>query len=102
VLCGGNIDARLLASVLNREMVREKRIFTLRLAGDDRPGMLAVLTQVIGQAGGNIIDVQHNRLALYVPAKGAEFDVMIETRDEAHGLAIMDALRERGYPPSAV
>lgn len=102
ILCGGNIDARLLASVLNRELVREKRIITLRVAGDDRPGMLAVLTEVIGKAGGNIIDVVHNRLALHVPAKGAEFDVMVETRGESHGLAIMDALKERGYPAQAV
>jgi len=102
ILCGGNIDARLLASVLNRELVREKRIITLRVAGDDRPGMLAVLTRVIGEQGGNIIDVAHNRLALHVPAKGAEFDVMVETRDAGHGQAIMDALGERGYPPVAV
>ncbi|MDP8917019.1 MAG: threonine ammonia-lyase [Pseudomonadota bacterium] len=102
ILCGGNIDARLLASVLNRELVREKRIITLRVAGDDRPGMLATLTRVIGEQGGNIIDVAHNRMALHVPAKGAEFEVMLETRGEAHGREIMDALSERGYPPKAV
>jgi threonine dehydratase len=102
ILCGGNIDARLLSSVLNRELVREHRIITLRIIGDDRPGMLAKLTTIIGEQGGNIIDVAHNRLALHVPAKGAEFDVMLETRDEAHGRVIMDALTERGYPPTAV
>jgi threonine dehydratase len=99
VLCGGNIDTRLLASVLNRELVREHKIIRLRIRGDDRPGMLATLTAVIGGAGGNIIDVVHNRLALDVPAKGAEFEVLLETRDQAHGGAIMDALTERGYPP---
>ena len=100
ILCGGNIDTRLLASVLNRELVREKKIIHLRIAGDDRPGMLATLTRVIGEAGGNIIDVTHNRLALEVPAKGAVFDVMLETRGETHGREIMDALAERGYPPA--
>jgi threonine dehydratase len=102
VLCGGNIDTRLLASVLTRELVREKKIIHLRLAGDDRPGMLATLTSVIGEHGGNIIDVTHNRLALDVPAKGAVFDVILETRDERHGREVMDALTERGYAPASV
>jgi threonine dehydratase len=102
ILCGGNIDTRLLASVLNRELVREKKIIRLRIRGDDRPGMLAVLTTTIGAHGGNIIDVIHNRLALDVPAKGAEFEVLLETRDERHGQEVMDALTERGYPPACI
>jgi threonine dehydratase len=102
ILCGGNIDTRLLASVLTRELVREHKIIKLRVAGDDRPGMLAVLTSTIGEHAGNIIEVTHNRLALHVPAKGAEFEVLLETRDETHGREIMDALTERGYPPVAV
>ncbi len=101
VLCGGNIDTRLLASVLNRELVREQRIVSLKIVGDDRPGLLAAVSQVIGDNGGNIIEVAHNRLALDVPAKGAEFDIMIETRDAQHTQEIIDALRERGYPPRA-
>ena len=102
ILCGGNIDTRLLASVLNRELVREKKIIRLRIRGDDRPGMLAVLTSTIGAHGGNIIEVIHNRLARDVPAKGAEFEVLLETRDERHGLEVMDALAERGYPPACI
>lgn len=102
ILCGGNIDTRLLASVLTRELVRAQRIISLRIIGDDRPGLLATVSRVIGEMGGNIIEVAHNRLALDVPAKGAEFDVMIETRDARHTQEIMDALREQGYPPRAV
>jgi len=102
VLTGGNIDSRLLASVLTRELVREQRLVSLRIIGDDRPGLLATVSAVIGQAGGNIIEVAHNRLALDVPAKGAEFDIMIETRDAQHTQEIRDALRESGYPPRAV
>ncbi|HEY1026701.1 MAG TPA: threonine ammonia-lyase, partial [Pseudomonas sp.] len=102
VITGGNIDTRLLASVLTRELVREQRIVSLRIIGDDRPGLLANVSAIIGQMGANIIEVAHNRLALDVPAKGAEFDVMIETRDAQHTQEIMDALRERGYPPRAV
>ena len=99
---GGNIDTRLLASVLTRELVRESRIVSLRIIGDDRPGLLANVSAIIGQMGANIIEVAHNRLALDVPAKGAEFDVMIETRDAQHTQEVMDALRERGYPPRVV
>ena len=97
VLCGGNIDARMLAVVLNREMVREKRLVVYRILGDDRPGMLSKMSAVIGGAGGNIIDVVHNRLALDVPAKGAEFDIMVETRDAHHADEIRKGLEDAGY-----
>ena len=96
------VDTRLLASVLTRELVRESRIVSLRVIGDDRPGLLANVSAIIGQMGANIIEVAHNRLALDVPAKGAEFDLMIETRDRQHTQEVMDALRERGYVPSEI
>ena len=99
VLCGGNIDTRLLASVLTRELIRERRISSFRIIGDDRPGLLATVSAVIGAAGGNIIEVAHNRLALDVPAKGAEFDITVETRDARHTDEITEALRVHGYPP---
>jgi threonine dehydratase len=97
VLAGGNIDPRMLASVLQREMVREHRMVTYRIVADDRPGVLAAMTAAIAGRGGNIIDVVHNRLALDVPAKGAEYDIMIETRDDDHADAIAEALRKEGY-----
>ena len=102
IITGGNIDPRLLASVLTRELVRAQRLVSLRIIGDDRPGLLATVSATIGGLGGNILEVAHNRLALDVPAKGAEFDVMVETRDAQHTQEIMDALRENGYPPRAV
>jgi len=102
IITGGNIDPRLLASVLTRELVRAQRLVSLRIIGDDRPGLLATVSATIGALGANILEVAHNRLALDVPAKGAEFDIMIETRDAQHTQEIMDALREKGYPPRAV
>ena len=102
VITGGNIDTRLLASVLTRELVRDQRLVSLRIIGDDRPGLLATVSAIIGSHGANIVEVAHNRLALDVPAKGAEFDIMIETRDAQHTQEIMDALRLQGYPPRAV
>jgi threonine dehydratase len=97
VLAGGNIDARMLASVLYREMVREGRMVTFRILADDRPGVLAAISAAIASCGGNILDVVHNRLALEVPAKGAEYDIMVETRDPAHAAEVGRALTERGY-----
>ncbi len=102
ILCGGNIDTRLLTGVLTRELVRAQRLVSLRIIGDDRPGLLATVSTVIGKHGANIIEVAHNRLALDVPAKGAEFDILIETRDAQHTQEIINALREVGYPPRTV
>ena len=85
-----------------RELVRAQRIVSLRIIGDDRPGLLANTSALIGRMGANIIEVAHNRLALDVPAKGAEFDIMVETRDAQHTQEIIDALREAGYPPRPV
>jgi threonine dehydratase len=97
VLAGGNIDARMLASVLYRDMVRQGRMVTYTIIGDDRPGVLAGMSSVIGKLGGNILDVIHNRLSLEVPAKGAEYDIVVETRDEQHADEIRQALKESGY-----
>ena len=99
ILTGGNIDPRLLASVLTRELVRAQRLVSIKIVSDDRPGLLAEVCAIIGGLGGNILEVAHNRLALDVPAKGAEFGLMIETRDAQHTEDILGALRERGYPP---
>jgi threonine dehydratase len=99
ILTGGNIDTRLLASVLTRELVRAQRLVSIRIIGDDRPGLLGLVSNIIGGLGANIVEVAHNRLSLDVPAKGAEFDIMIETRDALHTQDVIDALREAGYPP---
>ena len=102
IITGGNIDPRLLASVLTRELVRGQRLVSLRIVSDDRPGALGAVSQAIGAMGGNIIEVAHNRLSLDVPAKGAEFDLMVETRDAQHTQEIVDALRDAGYPPRVI
>jgi len=97
VLSGGNIDTRLLASVLERSLVREGRIAVLRFIGDDRPGILATVTRIIGDKGGNILQVEHHRMTLDAPIKGVEFDIEIETRDAEHTREIVSALRSAGY-----
>lgn len=97
VLSGGNIDTRLLASVLERSLVREGRIAILRFIGDDRPGILANIARIIGDGGANILQVEHRRMKLDAPAKGVEFDIEIETRDAYHTADIIKALKAAGF-----
>ena len=99
VLSGGNIDPRILASIMVRELERETRIVSFRLTIPDRPGVLGVIATRLGALGANILEVDHRRLFLDVPAKGAKLDVTIETRDAAHAEDIMTALGSDGYQP---
>ena len=71
VLCGGNIDTRLLASVLTRELAREGRLSQLAIDLADRPGQLARVANLLGEAGANIVEVYHQRTFSDLPAKGA-------------------------------
>jgi threonine dehydratase len=97
VISGGNIDSRLLAQVLNRGLVRTGRIFSLRVDITDEPGTLARVSNIVGESGGNIIEVRHQRLFLDVPAKAAELDLMVETRDQESGSAMVTKLTEAGF-----
>src|SRR5882672_6761025 len=100
ILCGGNIDPRILASVMVRELEREDRIVSFRLTIPDRPGVLGQIATRLGQLGANILEVEHRRLFLDVPAKGAKLDVTVETRDQMHGEEIFQALEAEGYAPA--
>jgi threonine dehydratase len=99
VLSGGNIDPRILASIMVRELERESRIVSFRLTIPDRPGVLGQIATRLGQLGANILEVDHKRLFLDVPAKGARLDVTVETRDREHADNIFDALDADGYQP---
>jgi threonine dehydratase len=99
ILCGGNIDPRVLASIMVRELERDSRIVSFRLTIPDRPGVLGVIATRIGSLGANILEVDHRRLFLDVPAKGAKLDVTIETRDTTHAEEVMAALAADGYGP---
>ena len=102
VLCGGNIDPRMLASIMVRELERDKRIVSFRLTIPDRPGVLGIIATRLGELGANILEVDHRRLLLDVPAKGAKLDVTIETRDAAHADEILAALTADGYEPAHI
>src|SRR5664279_2375253 len=102
ILCGGNIDPRILASIMVRELDRENRIVSFRLTIPDGPGVLGTIATRLGSLGANILEVEHRRLLLDVPAKGAKLDVTIETRDAAHATEIMAALAADGYRPARI
>jgi threonine dehydratase len=97
VISGGNIDVRLLSNVVLRELAREGRILSLVIAIEDRPGLLARVSSIIGEAGGNILEVSHNRLMTGVSAKSADLGLVVEARDGAHAAEITARLREAGY-----
>jgi threonine dehydratase len=98
VVTGGNIDARLLASVLMRGLVREGCLVCLRSKLPDVPGALARLSGIIGGRGGNIVEVRHQRLFQDASVKRAELDVVIETQSRRHVAAIVEALITAGFP----
>ena len=98
VISGGNIDARLLSAILMRGLVRSGRLVRIRVDISDQPGLLGRVANLIGAAGGNIVEVYHQRLFHDVPLKMAELDVVIETRDVRHVDEILAALRASGLP----
>jgi threonine dehydratase len=102
VLTGGNIDPRLLASVILRGLVRSGRLVRLRVTVDDRPGALALLTAVVGEAGGNIVEVLHQRLFADVPIRSTEVELAVETLDRQHAGLLVDRLRDSGYRVNVV
>ena len=97
VICGGNIDPRLLASILNRNMASDGRLARLRIDISDEPGMLAAITASIGRCGGNIVEIYHQRLFYDVPAKLAKIDAVIETRGPDHVDEIIADLKSAGF-----
>jgi threonine dehydratase len=99
ILCGGNIDPRILASIMVRELERSDRIVSFRLTIADRPGVLGPIATLLGQLGANILEIGHRRLFLDVPAKGARLDVTVEARDRLHAEEIFAALAVGGYQP---
>ena len=102
VLSGGNIDPRILASITIRELERDSRIVSFRLTIADRPGLLGQIATMLGKLEANILEVEHRRMFLDVPAKGARLDITVETRDAAHADEIFAAFEAAGFAPLRV
>jgi threonine dehydratase len=98
VVTGGNMDSRLLASILMRGLVREGRLVRLRCELPDVPGALSRLSGVVGKHSGNIVEVHHQRLFHDTSVKRAELDVVVETQNRRHVEMLIGALVAAGFP----
>jgi threonine dehydratase len=98
VVSGGNIDGRLLASILMRGLVREGRLVRLRAELPDVPGALSRVSGIIGKHAGNIVEVHHQRLFHDTSVKRAELDVVVETQNRRHVELLISALNQAGFP----
>jgi threonine dehydratase len=96
-ICGGNIDRRMLATVLLRGLKRDGKVAKLRISIDDVPGVLARVTQMIGASGGDIIDIEHQRLFTGLAPRQAELHVVMETRGKPHLDQILASLQRAGF-----
>lgn len=96
VLSGGNIDPLLLASIIQRGMVRSGRLARLRISSRDVPGMLARITAIVAEAGANIEEVHHQRAFTKLAAQNTEIDIVLQTRSKAHIDEVVDKLRAVG------
>jgi threonine dehydratase len=102
VLCGGNIDTRLLANVLLRDLARSGRLARVRLRLQDRPGALFGVFGIFAKLDANVLEIYHQRVFTNLPAKGLITDIECELRDSAHLEALLTALAEGGYDASLV
>jgi threonine dehydratase len=102
ILCGGNIDTRLLANVLLRDLARSGRLARLRIRLQDQPGALFNVARIFDQERINIIEIYHQRVFTTLPAKGLITDIECEARDRAHLDRLVMALRDAGYETSTV
>ncbi len=102
ILCGGNIDSRLLSTLIMRGLVRDGRITRLRFKIDDTPGQLSDISRIIGESRANVVEVIHQRLMQSVSLKRAELDVVIEARDAQHVDDIVKTLRDSGFVVEAM
>ena len=97
VVCGGNIDSRLLSTLILRGLVRDGRITRLTFEIDDTPGQLSDISRIIGEAGANVIEVIHQRMMQSVSLKQAELEIVIEARDQQHVAETIAELRAAGF-----
>jgi threonine dehydratase len=101
VVCGGNIDSRMLSTLIMRGLIRDGRIARLTFEIDDTPGQLSDISRIIGTSGANVIEVIHQRMMQTVSLKRAELDVVIEARDRHHVEEIVRTLEKQGFSVNA-
>ncbi len=102
VICGGNIDSRILSSELMRALVKQGKLVRFKIQSPDSPGSLAKITRIIGDEGGNIFELTHQRYFSTLTVKMTEVDVSIETRGMVHALQIISKLQSESLPARLV
>ena len=93
IICGGNIDSRIYAGILNKKLSRDGRLARIRIGITDEPGMLSKISNVIANNGGNIIEIYHQRMFHDVPIKKAKIDAVIEAQNIKNINEIISTLR---------
>jgi len=101
VLCGGNIDPLLLASIIERGMVRAGRLARIQVSARDVPGILARITAVVAEAGANIDEVHHQRAFTLLAAQNVAVELVLQTRGREHVQQVIEALRTAGFDAQA-
>jgi threonine dehydratase len=102
VLCGGNIDPLLLASIIERGMVRAGRLARIRVSARDVPGSLAQITATVAEAGANIDEVHHQRAFTMLSAQNVEVELVVQTRGHSHVTDVLNLLRAGGFDAQLV
>jgi threonine dehydratase len=101
VISGGNIDRRMLSTVLLRGLARDGKVARLHIEIRDLPGVLSKVTRLIGDTGADIIDIEHQRTFSHLPPRCAELSVVLETRGQQHVERILQLLQREGFPSRA-
>ncbi|HEY9095614.1 MAG TPA: threonine ammonia-lyase [Hydrogenophaga sp.] len=102
VLCGGNIDPLLLASIIERGMVRAGRLARIQVNARDVPGVLARITGIVAEAGANVDEVHHQRAFTLLAAQNVAIEMVLQTRGRAHVAEVIAALQAQGFEASLV
>ena len=98
ILCGGNIDSKILSSILMRDLVRARQITTMTITMPDKPGQLHIISKICANSGANVLRVEHNRFTMDLSASLAKLDITIETQNEDHLKSIIDLIEKEGLP----
>ena len=97
IICGGNIDSRIYAGILNKKLSRDGRLARIRIGITDEPGMLSKISNAIAKTGGNIIEIYHQRMFHDVPVKKAKIDAVIEAQNKKSIEEIITTLKSEGF-----
>ena len=98
ILCGGNIDSKIISSILMRDLVRSRQITTMTITMPDKPGQLNIISKICANSGANVLRVEHNRFTMDLSASLAKLDITIETQNEEHLKKIIDLIEKKGLP----